>query len=583
MNYAFFDQFFYYIDTPVVVFQQDDVLAVYQNRQAKLMLNPMDFNPHQNIMTEKIPLSSIFTCEKQAAAEFQQLLKTNGSVSDYLLTITPLSGGSLSVSVSASRLELADVKYIILYIKPQVPAIHQQTQTSAEALAAALHISHLAENTEDAINQILAFTGSYTKVSRTYIFESISPEITANTYEWCAPGVSPAIHSLQALPKDAYSYDYIVNNGLAITDDIRLLPEDDRAVLEPQGIKSLAVIPILYRGEALGYVGFDDCKDYRKWPQSEIQLLCDIADMLATLLARRNAERSLRYSLNAMQAVTDHSDILVYVNNIRTHEILFINNTMADMIGLPKEDIVGKDCREILGTNVKGLAHNCKECPIPMFADEDGMVKNTSHTWEGCNLHNHKWYLTRGAIIKWIDGSDAYIETATDITKQKKYEEQLQLFATTDDMTGIYNRTGGRMLIMHMLENQTAPAALAFIDLDGLKSVNDNFGHDQGDEMIRRTVEIIKSLIRENDIFCRWGGDEFLIYFSCNKAQADMIMERIQKSLDTANADGKTPYQIQFSYGIAEIPVGPGRSIYDIIAEADALMYKNKSANYFTR
>lgn len=581
MDYAFFDQFFYYIDTPVLVYQQDGTLAVYQNRQAKLLLNPLDFNPHQNIMTEKIPLSTIFTYDVQKWAEFRQLLAASGSVNDYALTLIHAFGEPLNVSISASQLELGGINYIILYIKPLMQQIYQRNQTSAEALATALHISHLAESTDDAINQLLAFAGSYTKVSRSYIFESVSPEFTANTYEWCSPGVEPAIDSLQSLPKDAYSYDYIVNNGLAITNDIRMLPEEDRAVLEPQGIKSLAVIPILYRGKPLGYVGFDDCADYRKWTQNEIQLLCDIADMLATLLARRNTERSLRYSLNVMQTVTDNSDTLVYVNNIQTHEILFTNNTMAEMIGSPKEDIIGKDCREILGS--KGLTHNCNECPILMFAGEDSAIKRASHTREVCNPHDHKWYLIRGTIIKWIDGSDAYIETATDITKQKEYEEQLQLFANTDAMTGIYNRIGGRTLIMHMLENQAAPAALAFIDLDGLKSVNDNFGHDQGDEMIRHTVDIIKSMIRENDILCRWGGDEFLIFFSCDKAQADMIMTRIQKSLDTFNASGKAPYHIQFSYGIAEIPVGATHLFDSIIADADALMYKNKLDKHSSR
>ena len=579
MNYAFFDQFFYHTDTPVVVCQQDGALAVYQNRQAKLLLNPMDFNPHQNIMTKKIPLSAIFTCDEQTAAEFRQLLDANGSVSNFATTLTSTSGETRNVSISANPLELEGILYTILYIKPQALPINQ---TSAEALAAALHISHIAESTDDAINQLLEFAGSYTKVSRSYIFESIFPELTSNTYEWCAPGVEPAIDSLQLLPKDDYSYDYIVNNGLAITDDIRQLPEHDRVVLEPQGIKALAIIPIMYHGEPLGYVGFDDCENYRKWPQNEIQMLSDIADMLANLLARRNTERRLHYSLNVMQTVTDNFDTLVFVNNIETHEVLFTNNTMAEMVGIPKEDIVGKDC-QILGTNEKGLNHNCHMCPISTFVDEEGPIKNAARTWEVYNLHNHKWYLTRGAIIKWIDGSDAYIETATDITKQKEYEEQLRLSATTDAMTGIYNRIGGRTLIMHMLDNAITSAALAFIDLDGLKSVNDNFGHDLGDEMICCTADILKSSIREHDILCRWGGDEFLIYFSCDKAQADMIMKRIQKYLDAFNASGQKPYPVQFSYGIVTIPIGTGRSLEDIIADADALMYKNKLDNHSSR
>lgn len=581
MDYAFFDHFFCHTDTPVVVFQQDDLLAVYQNRPAKLLLSPMDFNPIQNIMTEKIPLATIFTCDEQTLAAILQLLETNRSVSDFASTLIPASGEALNVSISASRLVLEGVVYNILYIKPLVPPLNQQNQTNAEALATALHISHIAESTDDAINQILSFAGSCTGVSRSYIFEQVSSEFTSNTYEWCAPGIKPAIDSLQFLPKDAYSYAYIVNNGLAITDDIRLLPEYDRAVLEPQGIKSLAVIPIFHHGKPLGYVGFDDCENYRKWLQSEIQLLSDIADMLATLLVRRNSERSLRYSLDMMQTVTDNSDTLVYVKDIQNHKILFTNNTVAELAGISKKNIIGKSCHDI--PDNKFLTHNCKDCPIPMFVDENGSIKKENCTWEFYNPHNNKWYLTRGAIIKWIDGSDVYIETATDITKQKEYDEQLRLFAVTDAMTGIYNRDGGRTMILHMLENQTEPAALAFIDLDHLKSVNDNFGHDLGDEMICRTVDIISSSIRENDILCRWGGDEFLIFFSCDKIHADRIVSRIQASLDIFNKSGKASYRIQFSYGIVEIPSGTPYSLDSIITDADALMYKNKLNNRSSR
>lgn len=430
-------------------------------------------------------------------------------------------------------------------------------------------------STDAIINNILEFAGNRTSVSRAYIFESISEHMTANTYEWCAEGVKPAIEMLKNLPKDEYSYDEIINNGIFVTDDIRTLSEEDRAILEPQGIKSMVVIPIIYQNHILGYIGFDDCKQYRGWSDEIIQLLHDLTEIIAILLRHRNMERSLRYNLDVMNTVTDNSDNMIFVYDIHTKEVLFINNAVAKFMNEPKDDILKRapKCNEIL----KSILHdNCIDCPLNYLLESDGTIHRNHHSWECENRNHGKWYLIRDSLIKWIDGRDVLIETATDISRQKEYEIQLQYIASRDAMTDIYNREWGNRLINAFIENSASLHTLTFIDIDALKAVNDRYGHNAGDFVILKTIEIIKSCIRKGDVICRWGGDEFILITPGGAKAASLIMARIKQLLKEYNDTRKSPIMLDFSYGIVEINPKLNQNLDRLLAEADKRMYQDK-------
>jgi diguanylate cyclase (GGDEF)-like protein/PAS domain S-box-containing protein len=167
-----------------------------------------------------------------------------------------------------------------------------------------------------------------------------------------------------------------------------------------------------------------------------------------------------------------------------------------------------------------------------------------------------------------------------DITDRKKYEEELHLYATTDAMTGVLNRrTGLEMLDQHIRISKRRPMkfTICYVDINNLKYVNDNFGHLDGDFMILKVVETIKANLREADIVCRLGGDEFMIIFiDCNETQARAIMERITKALDDYNKKKEKPYLITVSKGFAEYIPGEDINAEELIALADIEMYRDK-------
>jgi len=583
MTITFFQNTFKNIQTPVVICLQDEGRhdpMVFANLSAKSLLNPLSkANTAQKDKAAE-PLDQMLRfADKDTFASLRKTLLTLGSVSQYAAKVVNFEGEILPVSITANRVEFEEQAYFIFYLYEEAQNESLLTTDTNNVMSAILHAAYHTVDVNQAIYEILGILGTKTRASRVYIFEDLNNGYTRNTYEWCGEGIEPLIQSLQKLKKESYNYDLIVSSARYVVNDIRELPQQDQEILVQQGIKSLAVLPLFRADEAIGCVGLDDCAEYRKWTRAEIQLLKQIANVVVSLLERRNAEEKSRLSLEILRTISDNIDTIIYVSDIKTHEIIFVNNFLASAHGMDGSELIGKKCWEALQ---KGMEGPCEFCPVVKMVSPEGNILQPRLTWEFRNTINDKWYLVRDAIIKWIDGRDVHIETATDITGQKKHEEQLQYFASIDTMTGAYNREWGykmmqKMLAEMALNEASDPVSLCFIDLDGLKAINDTFGHDAGDAMIIQVIDTIRSCIRKSDMICRWGGDEFIVLVRCNATVAGQLMNRAQQALNQLNKTKKIPYRLAFSYGVISLNQEAGKSIEEIISSADTRMYDQKT------
>lgn len=149
-----------------------------------------------------------------------------------------------------------------------------------------------------------------------------------------------------------------------------------------------------------------------------------------------------------------------------------------------------------------------------------------------------------------------------------------------DYLTKVYNRRSGLSKLSRMLQHghrRHMLISLCFIDINGLKSVNDILGHKIGDELIISTVEVIQEEIREGDFIVRMGGDEFLIVFTGIDAEvAESIWNRIMTSFRTINAVEERPYLISASHGIESYDSSNLSGMDAIIKAADMKMYDEK-------
>ena len=213
---------------------------------------------------------------------------------------------------------------------------------------------------------------------------------------------------------------------------------------------------------------------------------------------------------------------------------------------------------------------------------------STGDDWRGtfCNKRKNGevyWDETLISSVKDQKGRIThYIAIKEDITKRKEMDELLHRYATTDEMTGTLNRRSGMLIMQRQmqkanLENQSF--VILFMDINGLKSVNDTLGHSYGDELIITAVGVLKDSLRESDAICRLGGDEFLIILAATRlAEAEAVLHRILDKAEAINRRDQHLFLLSLSFGAAEYQPGSGQTMDDLIRIADERMYKDKIA-----
>lgn len=177
-------------------------------------------------------------------------------------------------------------------------------------------------------------------------------------------------------------------------------------------------------------------------------------------------------------------------------------------------------------------------------------------------------------IIKDSYLQDEAIRLHDEMLYQHNCTMELEQIAYLDSLTGIYTRQYALSNMGNMLRNHES-FAVVFIDLDSLKQVNDQHGHLAGDEYLQRFSSQMKSCLRPNDIFARYGGDEFLILMpELDLSAANSLMKKIQKSASAPHPSG---WNIPFSYGLAVSRPSDELSSEELVSMADQAMYKDKS------
>ena len=158
--------------------------------------------------------------------------------------------------------------------------------------------------------------------------------------------------------------------------------------------------------------------------------------------------------------------------------------------------------------------------------------------------------------------------------------EELLQAAITDPLTGCHNRRFLEQVMDRELQRHKRfqlPMALLFIDINRFKSINDTLGHDTGDRVLQYVARFLKRHIREADYIFRWGGDEFLVLITCSGQEAGRKAAMLKSNFDAAPEAVELPPGIGLSVGSIEVPQG-ARDLMPLIAEADALMYQDKTA-----
>ncbi len=296
-------------------------------------------------------------------------------------------------------------------------------------------------------------------------------------------------------------------------------------------------------------------------------------------LERHRLVRMLRQSEARFRELVASIPDIVYSLD-REGRIVTLNRDegLEELFGLRRADAVGRyflelihpDDREMVARSFGRAITERREYTRGLelwLAGKDG-----AEYWY--ELHAHMSFDAKGEF----DHEEGVLR---DITERKAFIAELERTATFDAMTGAYNRRSGLMMLgMHMrfAKRRKQPLTVCFADADGLKYVNDGFGHAAGDGLIIAAANALRKAARESDVLCRMGGDEFMLVMpGCDAAQArNSFEERFGRMCARAGEEARWPYPLSVSTGYAEYDYDADMTVDQLVDLADHAMYRNK-------
>ncbi len=269
------------------------------------------------------------------------------------------------------------------------------------------------------------------------------------------------------------------------------------------------------------------------------------------------------------------------VNSWRYHQLLSALNNLRIMVLEVSTDgsvvYANKPARDYLaGLETLLQGNKYSDIVIQYLADCEASSGVFPLFREVYDEKRGAWYKITSDKVEFVDGRPGFLHMIDDISEWKKHENRLKSRATYDALTGVYNRKAGIQAFEEIALSESGYCA-AFLDIDGLKYINDTYGHTEGDSAIKTIAGVLAAFVRADDIVCRYGGDEFLIVFrSCGQEEAAKIIRRMQRKLGHCRDKAGLPYRLSFSYGVMGVAEGEGADIRKIIEQIDAIMYRNK-------
>ncbi len=291
-----------------------------------------------------------------------------------------------------------------------------------DLISAVFNILYENNGNADAINLTLSYICEKYGADRSYIFETLDHCATlSNTFEYCKAGIRSEIDNLQDLPYEIFA-DFIdkAHNDIIYSNDLRETLEADATfkIMDDQGILSFVHAQIKRDGELTFFIGLDDCTKTRIWSEREINSLQYIGKLLSVILqgAHLRAELSeLAISHKNSSDILDTTDSIVYVSDIVTYELLYLNQLGRSATGLSVgDDLKGHKCYKLL----QGKDEPCEFCTNHLL-NEDAYYE-----WSYYNPNLDITFLLKDKLIPY-NGQLARLEIATDISKIVELERDV--------------------------------------------------------------------------------------------------------------------------------------------------------------
>ncbi|MCD6156395.1 MAG: diguanylate cyclase [Candidatus Atribacteria bacterium] len=286
----------------------------------------------------------------------------------------------------------------------------------------------------------------------------------------------------------------------------------------------------------------------------------------------KEKERELRREWDRFREYLRVVDVIFVVLNPQG-EVVFANQKASELLGYPPEEIVGKSwfeffiperwrdrVREVFRQIMSGKIEKYRHFENPI---QDRYGRERLIAWHSTFLQNEE------GLVEEI------ISAGIDITETRKMEERLRYLSFHDQLTGLHNRAFLEEEMRRLDVERQLPLSVIMVDLNGLKLVNDTYGHEFGDLLLKSAARVLRASCRKEDIVVRYGGDEFVVLLpQTTHKTAREICLRIHKAAEKVRVQN---VPLSLALGVAT-KAQKSENLAEVLRRAEDEMYRQKLA-----
>lgn len=299
-----------------------------------------------------------------------------------------------------------------------------------------------------------------------------------------------------------------------------------------------------------------------------------IISIINDITERKKAELALIKSEEKYRFLTEFASDVIWLFNLTHNTFTYMSPSIFQLRGLTPEEAMAENLADSMtADSLQRVRANLKKNVQTFIANPKAPNTYLIEIQQPCKDGRLIWVEVSTKYRYHASGDIELVGVSRNIDKRKKAEEKVLYLSYHDQLTGLYNRRFYEEELFRLDTLRNLPIALIMADVNGLKLINDAYGHQMGDKILKEFAQILKSECRHDEIASRVGGDEFVILFSkTDRTSVENIIKRLNAAISKVRIDNII---LSVSMGFA-IKTDPHDDLTDVFKRAEDAMYQHK-------